>query len=366
MAPPDAAGTIVTPLLENILQQPLALKRVRQYHTGEGRDAMQATAELLSGKKRIVITGMGASLFAGMGFAYALSSPGLRAQTIEASELLYFLDQELDAETAVVLVSRSGESVEITRLLGKLRDRGVCTVGVTNVPESTLAREADRPVPIASPPDQFAAIQTYTATVATFALLHAAMRDELSAAADELEETADVLSRRIPESVSSRNQWDGFLDASGPCYLLGRGPSLGSVAEGVLLMHEIAKSPAVGMSAAQFRHGPVEVVDDAFLAIMLGTQPQTAELDAALANDLMAMGGTVRWLGPLIPDCTASPLCGWPAGVPARFWSLLETVPLQCLAYRKAELMGIPPGQFRWAPQVTTAESGFPTPQAQR
>lgn len=350
----------VTPLLQNVLQQPSALECVRRYHTGEGRDALRAAAELLSEKRRIVITGMGASLFAGIGFAYALASSGLRAQAIEASELLYFLDRELDAETAVVLVSRSGESIEITRLLKKCRGRGALSVGVANVPESILAKEAERPVLIASPPDQFAAIQTYTGTVATFALLHAEMREELSTAAQELEETAKVLSQWVPKCVDARDQWDGFLDSTGPYYLLGRGPTLGSAAEGVLLMHEIAKSPAVGMSAAQFRHGPVEVVNTAFHAIVLGSQPQTAELDAALANDLIAMGGTVRWLGPVIPNCAAPPLCDWPAGVPPRFWSLMETVPLQCLAYRKAERMGIPPGEFRWAPQVTTAESGFP------
>lgn len=356
----------MTPLLENILQQPSAWKHLQRYHLGEGRDRLRAAAELLSGKKRIVITGMGASLFAGMGFAYALASSGLSAQAIEASELLYFLDPEVDAETAVVLVSRSGESIEITRLLKRIQGRGALSVGITNIPESSLAREVDRPILIASPPDEFVAIQTYTATLATFALLYAAMRDELSVAAQELQETTEVLSHWIPECVYGRDQWDGFLNSTQPDYLLGRGPGLGSVAEGVLLMHEIAKHPAVGMSAPQFRHGPVEVVDGAFHAVVFGTQRQTAELDAALANDLLAMHGTVRWLGPSIPGCTAPVLCDWPAGVPKQFCSLVETVPLQCLAYRKAELMGVPPGKFRWAPQVTTGESGFPSSRAKQ
>lgn len=356
----------MTQLLENILQQPLALKRVQQYHLGEGRDRLRAAAELLSGKKRIVVTGMGASLFAGMGFAYALASSGFFAQAIESSELLYFLDPEVDAETAIVLVSRSGESIEITRLLKRIQGRGASTVGVMNVPESTLAREAVQPVLIASPPDEFVAIQSYTAAVATLALLHAAMRDELNVAAQELHETAQVLSDWIPECVYGRDKWDRFLNSRGPYYLLGRGPGLGSVAEGVLLMHEIAKHPAVGMSVAQFRHGPVEVVGHEFHSILFGTQPQTAELDAALANDLIAMHGTVRWLGPALPRCTAPLLCDWPTSLPKQFSPLLETVALQCLAYRKAELVGVRPGEFRWAPQVTTAESGFPTPRAKQ
>jgi glucosamine--fructose-6-phosphate aminotransferase (isomerizing) len=333
---------------------------------GEGRAALQAAVELLAKKKRVVVTGMGASLFAGIGFAYALSSRGWSAQTIEASELLYYLDAAVDADTAVVLVSRSGESIEVTRLLKKLKRRGSATIGLMNVRESSLGREVDQPIFIASPPDEFIAIQTYTGTLATFALLQAALRQELSLAAEELDETAELLSHWIPECVRAREAWDSFLGLSGPCYLLGRGANLGSVAEGVLLMHETAKCPAVGMSIAQFRHGPVEAVDVDFHAIVLGTQVQTAELDLAFANDLLAMNGTVRWLGAPVVDSTIPHLCAWPNGMPKTFGAVLETIPLQVLAYRKAELMGISPGKFRWAPQVTTSESGFLLPQAKQ
>jgi glucosamine--fructose-6-phosphate aminotransferase (isomerizing) len=170
---------------------------------------------------------------------------------------------------------------------------------------------------------------------------------------------SDLLQEWITECVRSRNRWDDFLNTGGPIYFLSRGPGLGSVAEGVLLMHETAKSPAVGMSIAQFRHGPVEAVDPNFRAVVLGTQKQTAELDAAFANDLLAMGAEVGWLGPLVSRLNAPALCSWPAGIPARFQGIVETIPLQVLAYRKAELLGLPPGQFRWAPLVTTTESGF-------
>ena len=72
--------------------------------------------------------------------------------------------------------------------------------------------------------------------------------------------------------------WRPFLESEAPLYLLGRGASLGAVSEGVLLMHETAKASAVGMQAGQFRHGPVEVVDSHFRAIIFGTQTATAEL----------------------------------------------------------------------------------------
>ena len=350
-----------TLLLENILNQPAALRAVGERHFGAGRDSLARAAALLGSSKRVVLSGMGASFFACIPFSYRLSSYGRCVVTVEASELLYFLDSQIDRDTVVVLVSRSGESVEVTKLLPRLQERGAKVVGVANVPKSTLSTEADEAIVMNSPPDELVAIQTYTATLATFALLDAAITGQLDVARAELDETANVLSRWIPECVSARETWGGFLGTQAPLYLLGRGPASGSVTEGVLLLHEVAKSPGVGMTAAQFRHGPVEVVDGNFRAVQFGAQRATAALDAALANDLVGMGGQVRWIGPDNSEAGAIPLCPWPADLPDRFTPIAEIIPLQLAAYKKAELRGIRPGDFRWAPAITTSEAGFPT-----
>jgi glutamine---fructose-6-phosphate transaminase (isomerizing) len=126
-------------------------------------------------------------------------------------------------------------------------------------------------------------------------------------------------------------------------------------------MHETAKAPAVGMSVAQFRHGPVEVTDERFRGIVIGTQAATVELDEALAADLTRMGGTVRWIG---PAARATSLYRWPDSVPVRFTEIVDVIPLQMAAYRKAEWKGIRPGDFRWAPLVTKSEAGFFVPGA--
>lgn len=356
---------MTTPLLENILNQPVALRAVGAHYAGAGRDSLVRAAALLRSSKRVVLSGMGASFFACIPFSYYLSSQDRCAIAVEASELLYFLESQIARDTVVVLVSRSGESVEVTKLLPRLKERKATVVGIVNMPESTLSVEANQAIVMGSPPDQLVAIQTYTATLATFVLLDAAITGQLDIAVTELEETADVLSRWIPECISARKMWSGFLGNGAPLYLLGRGPASGSVAEGVLLMHEVAKSPAVGMTVAQFRHGPVEVVDGNFRAVIFGAQSATAALDAALANDLAGMGGQVRWIGPnwIGPDAPgvgAIPLCPWPPGLPERFIPIAEIVPLQLVAYKRAELLGIRPGDFRWAPAVTTSEAGFP------
>ena len=351
---------VSTPLLENILNQPDALRSVAAWHFGDGRQALENAAQFLRDKKGIVLSGMGASCFATVPFQHLLGAHGFEVTSLETAELLHFPLSSIREDKGVVLVSRSGESIEVIKLLERLHESGTPVLGIANIPDSTLLVQADGSLFLGSPPDQLVAIQTFTATVATFALLQAAIVGQLDSAQTELDQLIKLLDLNIPQWVKARDGWRSFLDGAAPLYLLGRGATLGAVAEGVLLMHETAKAPAIGMSVPQFRHGPVEVVDRDFRAVILGTQPATANLDAALADDLTHMGGQVRWLGPSVPGSIAQPLCPWPDNVPSRYAAIVETIPLQILAYLKAEMRGIRPGDFRWAPTVTSSESGFP------
>ncbi len=289
---------VSTPLLENILNQANALQTIGEYQFEKGRSALEEAASVLRSKRQIVLSGMGASFFACIPFQYQLARQGFDVIAVETSELLYFKPATIDKDTVVVLVSRSGESIEVIKLVSILREVGAGVVGIVNVPESTLSSQADTAIVIHSPADQLVAIQTYIGTLAVFALLQAALTSDLERAKLELERTVGVLKELLPEWVEASERWREFLNFETPLYLLGRGSTLGAVAEGVLLMHETAKAAAVGMSVAQFRHGPVEVVDADFHAVVIGTQPGTAELDAALAQDITRMGGHVRWLGP--------------------------------------------------------------------
>ncbi len=345
------------PLFENILAQPGALAKVAEHQFGPGREALLRSAELLRNSKRIVISGMGASLFASIPLSYALGGHGVEVSVIETSELLYFLPSTIDRGTAVILVSRSGESVEVTKSIALLKDRSSCIIAVVNVQRSTLATQATETISVGSPPDQLVAIQTYTGTLVALALLGAAYQNELDSARDELETTVATVERMLGECL--RAEWHDFIDVGSPLYLLGRGASLASVHAGALLMHEVAKMPGVAMSSAQFRHGPVEVVSEDFRAIVLGSQETTAALDLALAQDLTRIGGNIRWVGPLGPTSEVIPLCPWPEKVPSRFCSLPEMIPLQLLAYRTAQAKGVASGGFRFAPAVPLSETGF-------
>lgn len=346
-----------TPLLENILAQPPALRIVADYQLGPGLTTLRRCAELLRAAKRIVLTGMGASLFACGPMRYVLAGRGIDVSVVETAELLYFLDAFARPDTVLVLVSRSGESVETVKLLDHVR---CTTIGVTNVPDTMLAVRTTEHILLNSPSDQLVAAQTYVASVVTLLLLAAAYLGDLESAKADLDTTIHLLPAWVSDNISASQKWQSFTDLTSSLYILGRGSGLASVEEGVLLMHEVAKTPAVGMSIAQFRHGFVEAADKNIRAVILGTQPATRKLDEQFAEDLQRMGAAVRWVGPASTSAGVPTLANWPENVPARFAGVFEVVPLQLLAYRTAESRGFVPGLFRWASTVTGSEEGFP------
>ena len=343
-------------LAEDIQAQPASLACVLEQQCGKGRTELLHAASILCSAKRVVITGIGASMFASIPLEYLLCSHGIDAVTVEAAEFLHYRPNTY-RDAVVIMVSRSGESVEITKLLSTLKGRPPI-IGVTNETASTLAREADLSLPIGSLPDEMVAIQSYTGTLLTLHLLGRATINELGAAEAEVRALLPGLASLIAINLDELRCWDAFLEGGAPVYVLARGPSYGSALEGALLFNETAKAPAIGMAAASFRHGPVELVDSGFRGLIFAPTGHTFDLNVALAQDLTRFGGRVRVIGPQIADGRGLEWCSTPS-VPEMLAPLLEIVPVQVAALRLAELKGIEVGSFRYTPQVTRDEATF-------
>jgi glucosamine--fructose-6-phosphate aminotransferase (isomerizing) len=350
-------------MVENMLAQADSLRAVVNHQYGPGRGPLLKAGELLRSGKQIVLSGMGTSLYACYPLADFLALRGVAAPVVETAELLHFQTNLLNPDTTVVLVSASGENVETTKLLPLLRQRYCKVIGVVSAPESTLAREATHTILVDSLPDQLAAFQSYTGTLAALALLGAAFATEFEGKVRaDLEAAISALTHCVPNWFRFSGSWPGFFAHGAPLYILGRGPSLASAQVGALLFQELAKMPAIGMSTAQFRHGAVEVVNDRFRAVILGSQRATAELDAALAEQLVQMEGNIRWIGPDPGRPGVAPLCDWPADIPERFAHLFDIIPLQIAAYHTAQWQGFTPGQLKYAAPVTLSERDFTPP----
>jgi glucosamine--fructose-6-phosphate aminotransferase (isomerizing) len=282
-----------------------------------------------------------------------VSPTGIASTVIDSAELLHYHTSAY-RDAAAVLVSRSGESIEMLKLLPLLRAQGTRIVGVTDVADSSLAREADVTVLIHGGRDHLVAVQSYTATLITLHLLGAALLNDFNRISAELMIAAEALNDYVPQCVEHSIGWQSFFEGAQVIYLLGRGPSMASIHEGALLFNEVAKFPAVSMEAGQFRHGPVEIVDERYRAIVFAPDDRTRDLNLALARDLTRFGGQVRLIGP-----DADPNWWRTPGIFNLCAPLIEIIPVQCAALRLAEWRGVTPGEFRVAAQVTRSESGF-------
>jgi glucosamine--fructose-6-phosphate aminotransferase (isomerizing) len=341
-------------------------------HQGGGRANLRACAgKIRNAQGRVIVTGMGGSLFAAVPAVSHFEQQGYLAQAVESAELLHYGSAHLRAADLGIVISRSGESIEPVLLAEKMRHAGMTVIAVTNVPGSKLEQLAHLTLAIGAQADKLIAVQTYTGTVLTLLLL---AEEVLAGDNHQLSEACaaalPALSSHIDQCLRAGDSWKDLL-MGGTLYLLGRGPALASVYEGALLLHETAKAAAVGMSSGQFRHGPAEVVSKDFRAVVFGTPPQTQILDRSLADDLFSLGADVRWIGPSpehAPDHRedrrhAPSLVPWPE-IPPLLAPLFEIVPLQVAAYRLALWRGITPGDFRYVSEVTSSESGFPASHA--
>lgn len=346
----------VPKMIQDFQQQPQSLEGVLQYQGGMGKASLHRAASLIQEHRRVLITGMGASLAGSLPLVYELCAQGIEATSAEAGELLHFFHAGVSGQV-VVIVSRSGASIEIIKLAELLAARNTI-IAVTNEAESPLARAAQATILIGSQTDEMVALQTYTGTLLALCLLGAAVSCRLDAALMETASFMPNFAELVSRSLGAITSWDTFLDARLPVHLLARGASLASASEGALLFNEIAKHVSCAMPVASFRHGPVELVDGDFRGMVFAGEPTTRELDLALARDLHRFGGRVHVIGEQPQDL---PEIGWSVldTLPAGVRPIFEIVPVQIAAMRMAELRGVPLGNFRYTPQIALNEASF-------
>jgi glucosamine--fructose-6-phosphate aminotransferase (isomerizing) len=304
-----------------------------------------------------VITGIGASLHSAYPLHYALAGRGMNCSIVEIAELLHY-QERICAGAVVVIFSRSGESIEVVKLLEKLKGVASRVIAITNEAESTLAKRADVTIFVDSLADEIVAVQSYTGGIAAGLLLAGAVGDEFDARVAEVSACLPQITVLIRESLERVAEWDSFVKAGAAIYFLGRGDSVASALEASLLIGETAKEAAIGMAAASFRHGPVEVVDENYRAVIFAGPGATRGINLALARELAKRGGRIRVIGAGGDDAEGLSLIGLPAVADAML-PLVEIVPVQIAAMRFAFVKGLEIGKFRHTGQVTTDEVAF-------
>ncbi len=359
-------------LMEEIFQQPSALAGVRKYYTSPGAIPTSSLRKLTAHWPPVVVfTGMGSSLFAAYPAQVFLTSLGIRALVWETAELLHHHLKFLGPDTLLTVISQSGETVEISRLLDQLNP-ATGILGVVNVEASTLARRSRLLLPMMAGGQTRVTTKSYMCSVAVLMYLAFAIAGKqnrqlthaLLRAVEAQETILDRQAEMTPLNVE-------FFDHPTYTALMSRGADLSTVYEGALILKEVVRIGAEAISAAQFRHGPIEIVNSAHRYIIFARNSQgdaapsrkrnqaerrTRKFLLNLAEEIRSHGGRVL----LFSDgkVEAAPnlrlVSVEPAGL--GLGTLVDTLHVQLLAHELALRAGLDPGKFWIAEGVTRSE----------
>jgi glucosamine--fructose-6-phosphate aminotransferase (isomerizing) len=349
----------MTHLLKDILQQPSELRKSLNYALAPGWEALQRAAIAVREASHVFIAGIGSSWHAGMAVQFQFQTNGWPAILTDASELVHFT--ELPGNSVLIVLSRSGRSIEIRQLLGKARERQAVVIALTNDPASPLAQQADITLPLEAAFDHQVSVTMYTAPAMIGALLALVSADRFT------EGTAHVLAASLQAASDAIPDWQAAIERSewlapdAPYYFLGRGCSLSSCCEARLLWEEATKSPACAMGTGAFRHGPQEIVVEGLRVGMWLDGGKMREEDILLAADLRQLGAKVMLIGQGVEPGMADLALCLPF-IPPAWQFLIDSFPVQLAAERFARLRGVDCDSFRICSYIVETEGGLLAP----
>jgi len=283
-----------------------------------------------------------------------------------ASEFRY-REPPLVPGEAGVFISQSGETADTLAAMRHMKALGHPTLAVVNVPESTLAREADGVLrTLAGPEIGVASTKAFTtqlATLACLALGTARARGTIDAKTEQhLSRALDEVPARMLEVL----RLDGELEAiaaelahaRGVLYI-GRNTSYAIALEGALKLKEISYIHAEAYAAGELKHGPIALVEEDLPVVAVA--PRDAVFDKTMSNveEVRARKGRVI----LISDAEA---CARYRNVVTHtvvmpdvdpfVAPILYSIPVQLLAYHTAVHKGTDVDQPRNLAKSVTVE----------
>lgn len=344
----------LNPYIADILSQPATLREALKHYPAEQIEPLRA--RLLRGNfSRIVLTGMGSSLFSAYPAWLNLLALPIPTIHINTAELLHYGQQLIDAHTLLWINSQSGRSVEIVRLLEALKDRRPAfQLSMSNYLDSPLAQSADLAASIHAGDESTVSTKTYTNMLAMLLLASTQLTGgNWADLRQSMFKTADAIEAYLAKWEEKVSELDKQLGEVDQLLILGRGASMGAVWNGSLINKEAAKCTFEGMNVADFRHGPMELASSRLTILVFEGAPKTSRMNRDLAVEVSKLGGKVLWLADQ-PDPQLPTFLLPRADENTRH--LVEIFPLQLLTIIMAKRNGFEPGKFRNIEKVTIQE----------
>ena len=323
------------------------------------------STELFSKAKRIQIVACGTSLHAGRVAANWLSAiADLPCQVDYASEYRY-RNPHVDNNSLLITISQSGETADTLAALRYAKEKNYLgTVGICNVPTSSLARESDYVMfTNAGPEIGVASTKAFTTQLAALMLLTLSLAKSRNLNPKLRGRVVNAL-RSLPEVINETLALKDQILKIAPniankenALFLGRGIFYPIAKEGALKLKEISYIHAEAYPAGELKHGPLALIDDKIPVIATAPESEIAEKLVSNLEEVKARGGVLYVFAD--PSVTMDVKNGALINMPKCDFLLtpiIYTIPLQILSYEVALLRGTDIDQPRNLAKSVTVE----------
>lgn len=296
-------GTYPYYMLKEIDEQPTVMRKlISAYTDDKGQVSVDADiVKAIQEADRLYILAAGTSYHAGYASKRMLEE--LTDTPVElgiASEWGYAMPL-LSKKPLFIFISQSGETADSRQVLVKANQMGIPSLTVTNVPGSTLSREANHTMLLhAGPEIAVASTKAYTAQIATLAFLAKAVGDANASekAADfdlvhELSLVAQSIESTLSEKELIDNKVRGLLETTRNAFYIGRGQDYYVAMEASLKLKEISYIQCEGFAAGELKHGTISLIEDGTPVLALLSDEILASHTRGNISEVVARGAKV-------------------------------------------------------------------------
>ena len=296
-------GTYPYYMLKEIDEQPTVMRKLIQAYTDESGQVVvdPAIIKAVQEADRIYILAAGTSYHAG--FASKKMLEELTDTPVElgiSSEWGYGMPL-LSKKPLFIFISQSGETADSRQVLVKANEMGIPSLTVTNVPGSTLSREADMTMLLhAGPEIAVASTKAYTAQIAALAFLAKAVGEangNEKAKAFDLVHELSIVAQSIESTLSEKEVIDekvrGLLETTRNAFYIGRGQDYFVAMEASLKLKEISYIQCEGFAAGELKHGTIALIEEGTPVIALLSDPVLASHTRGNIQEVAARGAHV-------------------------------------------------------------------------
>ena len=361
-------------MAKEVSEQPEAVANTIRGRIHDGQvviPELDGLDDLFLGINRVIITACGTASYAALVGKYAIEQWARVAVDVELAHEFRYRDPVIGADTLVVSISQSGETMDTLMAVKYARERGAKTLSICNTQGATIPRESDAIVYThAGPEVAVASTKAFVAQITALYLmgLHIGRIRGAVSAADardhvrELEAIPGKISQILEREQPRIEQFAHWMADTRSVLFLGRHVGYPIALEGALKLKELAYIHAEGFAAGELKHGPIALIEPGQPVFVIVPSPRrSAEMHKKVISsieEIRARGARVIAIAeegdaavlPKADEVLRIPLAG------PFFEPLLAVVPLHIFAMGLATAKGLDVDQPRNLAKSVTVE----------